>query len=153
VRRLVENEGSAGSSGWALVLFCANSLGQHTAKQLLLRDAYSDIAQKHRVSKFIFTTDHRGRVGPNDDGETEMANVAFTCPSKIREQTVKARIPRRIEHLLQLWRRACILVAEWHSRALQRESLAQLNGHLLADIGLTREKQIVEVSKLFCWFP
>jgi uncharacterized protein YjiS (DUF1127 family) len=82
-----------------------------------------------------------------------MANVALACPSKIRKQTVKARIPRRIEHLLQLWRRACILVAEWHSRVRQRESLARLNDHLLADVGLMREKQIVDCSKLFCWFP
>ena len=34
---------------------------QHSVKQLLLRDAYSDIAQKHLASKFSFATDHRGR--------------------------------------------------------------------------------------------
>jgi uncharacterized protein YjiS (DUF1127 family) len=46
-----------------------------------------------------------------------------------------------------------MVLAEWDSRALQRERLAQLNDHLLADVGLTREKPIVEASKLFCWLP
>jgi uncharacterized protein YjiS (DUF1127 family) len=87
-----------------------------------------------------------------------MANVAFTCPSKIRQRTVERRANKphsatRIASLLRLWRRACIVIAECDSRALQRERLAQLNDHLLADVGLTREKQIVEVSKLFCWLP
>jgi uncharacterized protein YjiS (DUF1127 family) len=87
-----------------------------------------------------------------------MAEVVFTCPSKIWEQTVgarewKARSPRRIAQLSVLWRRACMAVAEWDSRARQREKLAQLNDHLLADIGLTRAKPIVEVSKLFYWLP
>ena len=85
-----------------------------------------------------------------------MANVAFTCPSKIRERTVeapekRAHSLRRMARLPGLWRRACMVIAEWDSRALQRERLAQLNDHLLADVGLTREKQIVEVSKLSCW--
>ena len=53
--------------------------------------------------------------------------------------------------LPRLWRRACTVLAEWHSRARQRETLARLNDHLLADLGLTREKPIVEVSKLFYW--
>ena len=121
-------------------------------KQLLLADAYSDIAQKHHASKFIFTTDHRGEWNQND-GEADMANVAFTCSSKIREQTVQVHRLRRIARSLQLWRRACMVIAEWDSRALQRERLAQLNDHLLADIGLTREKQIIEGSKLFYWLP
>ena len=85
-----------------------------------------------------------------------MANIAFTCPSKIRKQTVE--IPQNNSHSLSrvarlLWRRAGMVIAEWYSRALQRESLAQLNDHLLADIGLRREKQIVDPSKLFCWLP
>jgi uncharacterized protein YjiS (DUF1127 family) len=87
-----------------------------------------------------------------------MANVAFTCSSKIREQTGEKRENkvhslRRSARLLQLWRRACIVVAEWHSRARRRETLARLNDYLLADVGLRREKQIVDCSKLFCWFP
>jgi uncharacterized protein YjiS (DUF1127 family) len=87
-----------------------------------------------------------------------MANVAFTCPSKIREQTIEAREKkahsfRGIARLFRLCRRACMILAEWDSRALQRERLAQLNDHVLADVGLTREKQIVEVSKLFYWLP
>ena len=87
-----------------------------------------------------------------------MADVAFTCSSKIREQTVEAREKKahnlgRIAQLFELWRRACMVIAEWDWRALQRERLAQLNDHLLADVGLTREKPIVEVSKLFYWLP
>ena len=87
-----------------------------------------------------------------------MANVAFTCPSKIRERNVEAQEKKahslgRIARLPGLWRRACMVIAEWDSRALQRERLAWLNDHLLADVGLTREKQIVEVSKLFYWAP
>ena len=87
-----------------------------------------------------------------------MADVAFTCPGKISEQTVegrekKARNLRRIANLLGLWRRASMVLAEWDSRALQRERLSQLNDHLLADVGLMREKQVVDPSKLFCWLP
>jgi uncharacterized protein YjiS (DUF1127 family) len=85
-----------------------------------------------------------------------MAHIAFTCSSKIRGQTVEERekkAHRRIARLLGLWRRTRIVVAEWDSRALQCERLAQLNDHLLADVGLIRKKQIVEVSKLFCWLP
>ena len=87
-----------------------------------------------------------------------MAHIVFTYPSKIREQTVEARERqanslRGVARLPGLWRRACMVLAEWDSRALQRESLAQLNDYLLADIGLRREKQIVEGSTLFCWLP
>ena len=87
-----------------------------------------------------------------------MADVAFTSPSKIRAQTVEAREKKAhrvgcIAQLLGLWSRACMAIAEWDSRALQRERLAQFNDHLLADVGITREKQIVEVSKLFYWLP
>jgi uncharacterized protein YjiS (DUF1127 family) len=90
--------------------------------------------------------------------ERPMADLAFTCPSKIRAQTIeaqekKAHSLRRVARLHRLWRRACMVIAEWDSRALQRERLAQLNDHLLADVGLTREKQIVEVSKLLYWLP
>jgi uncharacterized protein YjiS (DUF1127 family) len=87
-----------------------------------------------------------------------MANVAFTWSSKIQEQTAgtrenKVHSFRRSARLLRLWRRACIVIAEWHSRVRQRETLARLNDHLLADVGLRREKQIADCSKLFCWFP
>ena len=87
-----------------------------------------------------------------------MAHIAFTCPNKIREQTVEAREKkahslRRVGRLLRLWRRTCVVLAEWDSRALQRDRLDLLNDHLLADVGLRREKQIVEGSTLFCWLP
>ena len=87
-----------------------------------------------------------------------MTNMAFTYPGKIREQTVaawdkNAHSLRRVARLPGLWRRACMALAEWDSRALQRERLAQLNDHLLADVGLMREKPIVDPSKLFCWLP
>lgn len=85
-----------------------------------------------------------------------MANAAFICPSKIREQTAEMRGSktdslRCIANLLA--RRARIVIAEWHSRARRRETLARLNDRLLADVGLTREKQIVDCSKLFYWLP
>jgi uncharacterized protein YjiS (DUF1127 family) len=75
-----------------------------------------------------------------------MADIAFTSPGKIRAQTVEAREKkvhrvRRIAQLLGLWSRACMVLAEWGSRALQRERLAQLNDHLLADVGLMRRSQ------------
>ena len=87
-----------------------------------------------------------------------MADLAFTCPSKIWEQTIetqekKAHSLRPFARFLGLWHRACMVIAEWDARALQRERLAQLNDHLLADVGLTREKQIVDVSKLIYWLP
>ena len=87
-----------------------------------------------------------------------MTNITFTYPSKFRKQTVEAREKkalslRRVARLPGLWRRACMVLAEWDSRALQRERLSQLNDHLLADVGLMREKQVVDPSKLFCWLP
>jgi uncharacterized protein YjiS (DUF1127 family) len=78
--------------------------------------------------------------------EIEMAHIAFNYPSKIPEQSVEAREKkahslRRVARLAGLWRRTCVALAEWDSRALQRERLAQLNDHLLADVGVRREKQ------------
>jgi len=54
--------------------------------------------------------------------------------------------------MLRLCRRANLAAAAWHLRARQCDSLAQLDDHLLADIGLTREAQLVECSKPF-WCP
>ena len=53
----------------------------------------------------------------------------------------------------RLCRQARALVAVWRSHARQREALARLDDRLLADIGLTREAQMVECSKLFWWWP
>jgi len=53
----------------------------------------------------------------------------------------------------RLCRRAGVLVAARRSRARQLDALSRLDDRLLADIGLTREAQIVECSKLFWWFP
>jgi uncharacterized protein YjiS (DUF1127 family) len=55
--------------------------------------------------------------------------------------------------VMRLCRRARALVARWRSLARQREALARLDDRLLADIGLTREAQMVECSKLFWWSP
>jgi len=52
-----------------------------------------------------------------------------------------------------LRRQARALMETWRSRARQREALARLDDRLLADVGLTREAQMVECSKLFWWFP
>jgi len=82
-----------------------------------------------------------------------MADVFYTWSNNMLEQTVEKRENayglRRIARLLRLWRCTCVVIAEWDSRALPRERLISLNDHLLADIGLRREKQIVEVLKLF----
>jgi uncharacterized protein YjiS (DUF1127 family) len=55
--------------------------------------------------------------------------------------------------VMRLCRRARAPVAKWRSRARQRQALARLDDRLLADIGLTREAQMVECSKLFWWCP
>ena len=52
----------------------------------------------------------------------------------------------------RLCRQARALVAVSRSRARQREAPARLDDRLLADIGLTREAQMVECSKLFWWW-
>jgi uncharacterized protein YjiS (DUF1127 family) len=54
---------------------------------------------------------------------------------------------------MRLGGRVRALIATWRSRARQREALARLDDRLLADIGLTREAQTVECSKLFWWCP
>lgn len=68
----------------------------------------------------------------------------------VERQPPIARVLRK--GMLDLCRRARVVVAAWHSRARQRKSLAQLDDHLLADIGLTREVQVAESSKPF-WCP
>jgi uncharacterized protein YjiS (DUF1127 family) len=55
--------------------------------------------------------------------------------------------------VVQLCPRARALVATWRSRARQHQALARLDDRLLADVGLTREAQMVECSKLFSWWP
>ncbi len=53
--------------------------------------------------------------------------------------------------VLRLCRRAFTRAAMWRSLAHQREALARLDDRLLADIGLTREAQMAECSKLLWW--
>lgn len=55
--------------------------------------------------------------------------------------------------IMRLRREACALVAAWRSLARQRRALARLDDRLLADVGLTREAQMVECAKLFWWYP
>ena len=57
--------------------------------------------------------------------------------------------PVSLKEAMRLYRRARALMAAWRSLARQREALARLDDRLLADIGLTREAQMVECSKLF----
>jgi uncharacterized protein YjiS (DUF1127 family) len=54
---------------------------------------------------------------------------------------------------MRLWRQGVALAVAGRSLARQREALARLDDRLLADIGLTREAQMVECSKLFWWSP
>jgi len=51
--------------------------------------------------------------------------------------------------VIRLCRRVCEQAIARHSRSRQLEALSQLDDRLLADIGLTREAQLVECSKLF----
>ena len=53
--------------------------------------------------------------------------------------------------LLQFGRRTRVRVARWRALARRRAALARLDDRLLADIGLTREAQMVECSKLYWW--
>jgi len=55
--------------------------------------------------------------------------------------------------MIRLGRRVRAQVARWRSQARQRQALARLDDRLLADIGLTRDAQMVECSKLFWWCP
>jgi uncharacterized protein YjiS (DUF1127 family) len=66
------------------------------------------------------------------------------------------RRPQLAEGLWDQLRRVCrgarMAAIAWSARARQRDALSQLNDHLLADIGLTREAQRAECSKPF-WCP
>jgi uncharacterized protein YjiS (DUF1127 family) len=50
--------------------------------------------------------------------------------------------------VLRWCRRVYDAHSEWQTLARERESLAQLDDRLLTDIGLTREQQLLECSKL-----
>jgi uncharacterized protein YjiS (DUF1127 family) len=53
----------------------------------------------------------------------------------------------------RLCHRALDQTAAWRSRTRQLDALFRLDDRLLADIGLTREQQILACSKLFRWLP
>jgi uncharacterized protein YjiS (DUF1127 family) len=55
--------------------------------------------------------------------------------------------------VMRLCQQARLLAATWRSHARPHKALARLDDRLLADIGLTREAQMVECSKLFWWSP
>ena len=57
------------------------------------------------------------------------------------------------DKVIRLCRQACKQAVARRSRLRQLEALARLDDRLLADIGLTREAQMVECSKLFWWYP
>src|SRR5262249_52614923 len=140
LHRPLVSEGSARSPGRTHVLLCEflwiaqreTTVTRPHARRHLPETSCPQIHLHHRPP---------WPVGSNDQGETVMVHIAFTCPSKICKQTVEAREMkahslRRVANLRGLWRRTCMVLAEWNSRALQRERLAQLNDHLLADVGL-----------------
>ena len=57
------------------------------------------------------------------------------------------------DKIIRLCRRTCEQAVARRSRSRQLKSLSRLDDRLLADIGLTREVQMVECSKLFWSFP
>jgi uncharacterized protein YjiS (DUF1127 family) len=57
------------------------------------------------------------------------------------------------EKMIRLCRRSSKWMGAWHSRRRQVDALSRLDDRLLADIGLTREQQMVACSKLFWWIP
>jgi len=57
------------------------------------------------------------------------------------------------EKVIRCCRRAPQQAAARRSRTRQLDALSRLDDRLLADIGLTREQQIVACSKLFLWYP
>jgi uncharacterized protein YjiS (DUF1127 family) len=56
-------------------------------------------------------------------------------------------------NVIRLCRRVCEQAVAWHSRTRQLDALSRLDDRLLADIGLTRQDQMVACSKLFWWSP
>jgi uncharacterized protein YjiS (DUF1127 family) len=57
------------------------------------------------------------------------------------------------EKVIPLYRRARQQAAAWHSRTRRLDALPRLDDRLLADIGLTREEQVLTCAKLFRWSP
>ena len=54
-----------------------------------------------------------------------MANIVMTSPAKIWEETVEAQENKtysleQVARLLRLWRRACVVLADWDSRSSVR---------------------------------
>jgi uncharacterized protein YjiS (DUF1127 family) len=70
--------------------------------------------------------------------------------------TLVQRRPRMAEiswdNVIRFCRGARMAVAVWRARVRERQALAQLDDHLLADIGITREARIAECAKPF-WHP
>jgi len=48
-----------------------------------------------------------------------------------------------------IWARVRAVLHCWEKRMHNRQSLAELDGHLLNDIGMSKEQQMREVSKPF----
>jgi uncharacterized protein YjiS (DUF1127 family) len=71
--------------------------------------------------------------------------------------TLVQRQPRKItvswDKLMPLCRRVRGWAAARRSLARQVDALSRLDDRLLADIGLTREQQMLASSKLFWWHP
>jgi len=59
--------------------------------------------------------------------------------------------PASWNKVMRLCRRARDVMAAWRSGACQRRALARLDDRLLADVGVTRQAQMMECSKLFWW--
>jgi uncharacterized protein YjiS (DUF1127 family) len=64
-----------------------------------------------------------------------------------------SRAPLWRDKVIRLCQRAKHQVRSGRSRTRQLDALSWLDDRLLADIGLTREQQVLACSKLFWWLP
>jgi uncharacterized protein YjiS (DUF1127 family) len=80
--------------------------------------------------------------------EETMPTVDLFLPARPYSTWQPAR-PRRARLLVTAMGWAAALVARWIERARQRHALAELDDHLLRDIGVTRVEAAREVEKPF----
>lgn len=90
---------------------------------------------------------------PHDFGTLFSTTAAFASP--LHQVFTATRLYDSVPALgirpglRQAVRRAADALLGWHERARQRQALAELNDHMLADIGLSRADIWIETQKPF----